>query len=36
MLAIKIHRKYIPNALETNVSLTSHHVFADMNVRTEQ
>ena len=36
MLAIKIHRKYIPNALETNISLTSHSIFSDLNIRTMQ
>ena len=36
MLTIKIHRKSIPNALETNISLTSHHIFADLNIKATQ
>ena len=36
MLAIKIHRKYVPNASETNISLTSHRIFADFSVKTMQ
>ena len=36
MLAIIIHEKYILIASETNISLTSHHIFADLNVKTMQ
>ena len=30
------HRKYIPSALETNISLTSHRIFANLNIKTMQ
>ena len=36
MLAIKIHQKYVPNASETNISLTSHGIFADLNIKKMQ
>ena len=36
MLPIKIHRKYKQSALETNIFLMSHHIFADLNVKTQQ
>ena len=28
------YKVYTPNALETNISLTSPHIFADLNVKT--
>ena len=36
MLTIIIHERYLPNASETNISLTSHHIFAYLNIKTTQ